>query len=221
MHVLLVEDNILDTTESLHSSLKEQGHNVCLVHTPETAAQKLGALWPNLILFNPAGTQLDISTFQQAINETRLDIPYIVVGDKNKLHHKINNDTIVVAPRKPKQLTQSLKTVQNKQKGRFFRFPNLTIDCLRYKVLRNGKTYSLTPKEFKLLHLLVDNCNQVLSRKTIMQTVWETDYMGDTRTLDVHIRWLREKIEENPSRPQRLITIRGLGYRFVDEPEAE
>jgi two-component system phosphate regulon response regulator PhoB len=69
------------------------------------------------------------------------------------------------------------------------------------------------------LYLLTSHPNQVLSRKTIMQEVWETDYLGDTRTLDVHIRWLREKIEDNPSRPQRLITIRGTGYRFILDPE--
>jgi two-component system phosphate regulon response regulator PhoB len=86
-------------------------------------------------------------------------------------------------------------------------------------VLHAGQAYSLTPKEFKLLYLLISNSDQILSRKTIMQEVWETDYLGDTRTLDVHIRWIREKIEKNPSRPQRLITIRGVGYRFVVNPE--
>jgi DNA-binding response OmpR family regulator len=106
------------------------------------------------------------------------------------------------------------------QKNRFIRLPNLILDCQRYQVLRNGQAYLLTPKEFKLLRLLIDNHDQVLSRKEIMQQVWETDYMGDTRTLDVHIRWLREKIEEEASHPRRLITIRGVGYRFVMNPES-
>jgi DNA-binding response OmpR family regulator len=97
----------------------------------------------------------------------------------------------------------------------------LIIDCQQYKVLRNGKGYWLTPKEFKLLYLLVENQGQILKRKTIMQEIWETDYMGDTRTLDVHIRWIREKIEENPSQPRHLITVRGVGYRFVVNPESE
>ena len=86
-------------------------------------------------------------------------------------------------------------------------------------MLRQGQIYSLTPKEFKLLNLLVSSPDQIFSRKVIMQEVWETDYLGDTRTLDVHIRWIREKIEDNPSRPQRVITIRGVGYRFILNPE--
>jgi two-component system phosphate regulon response regulator PhoB len=105
------------------------------------------------------------------------------------------------------------------QKNRFVRLPDLIVDRHQRQVLCQGRAHSLTPKEFRLLSLLINHSDQILSRKTIMQEVWETDYLGDTRTLDVHIRWIREKIEKNPSRPQRLITIRGVGYRFVANPE--
>ena len=161
-----------------------------------------------------------MALFQKAINETKLNIPHIVVGTQN--HLSLAGDNFVtIAFDKPQQLNQCLQNATAKQKGRFLRLPNLTVDCEQLNVLRNGEKYSLTPKEFKLLHLLISHHNQILSRKEIMQTVWETDYMGDTRTLDVHIRWLREKIEDNPSRPERLITIRGLGYRFMVAPEPE
>ena len=215
MHVLLVEDNKLNQTESLHSSLEEQGHHVWLVHTPEIATQTTATCWPNIIVFHRTEGHLDLAGFQQAINKTELDIPFLVVSDKNHLHHVLNNDTILVAPNKPKQLDQGIQKATAKQKNRFLRLPDFIIDCQQLNVLRNGKIYSLTPKEFKLLHLLIQNQNQVLSRKTIMQKVWETDYMGDTRTLDVHIRWIREKTEKNPSQPKYLITVRGVGYRFI------
>ena len=221
MHVLLVEDNQLNQTESLHSCLEEQGYHVWLVHTAETATQKTTSLWPNIIVFHPSEAYLDLGGFQRAIDETRLNIPLIVVGDKNHLHKTINNDAILIASNKPKQLNQGIQKATSKQKNRFLRFPDFIIDCQQLNVLRNGKIYSLTPKEFKLLHLLIQNQSQVLSRKKIMQQVWETDYMGDTRTLDVHIRWIREKIEENPSKPKRLITMRGVGYRFVMGTELE
>ena len=221
MHVLLIENNNLDQTESLHTSLKEEGHQVCLVHTPESATQQTATLWPNLIVFHPGQGELDVAGFQLAISTARLDIPHIIVGHKNQFHEGISNDTILVAPNKPQQLSQSIQKAIAKQRHRFLRLPALTIDCQHYNILRNGKCYSLTPKEFKLLYLLVENRNQVLSRKKIMQTVWETDYMGDTRTLDVHVRWLREKIEDNPSQPQQLITIRGVGYRFMADVEPE
>jgi DNA-binding response OmpR family regulator len=215
MHVLLVENTNLASTESLSSNLEAQGHCVWLAHTPASATQQTVTIWPNLIIFHPGQDLLDVAGFQQAINETKLNIPQIVVGGENQLRAEVSSDTILVAPDKPQQLRQSMLKATAKQKGRFLRFPNLTVDCVQHQVLRHDKVYPLTPKEFKLLHLLIENRNQILTRKIIMQKVWETDYMGDTRTLDVHIRWLREKIEDNPSRPERLVTIRGVGYRFV------
>jgi DNA-binding response OmpR family regulator len=221
MHVLLIENNNIDRQESLHTSLQEQGHHVWLVHTPESATNKTASLWPNLVVLNPARGQLDVAVFQEAISKTKLDIPHIVVHGKAQLDHDLGSDTILITSDKPQQLSQCIHKATAKQRNRFLRFPDLIIDCKHHNILRDRKISSLTPKEFKLLHLLIKNRDQVLTRKKIMQKVWETDYMGDTRTLDVHIRWLREKIEKNPSRPQMLITIRGVGYRFIAEVEID
>jgi DNA-binding response OmpR family regulator len=68
------------------------------------------------------------------------------------------------------------------------------------------------------MRIFIGRVGQTITRKTLMKEVWETDYLGDTRTLDVHIRWVREKVEENPSKPQRLLTVRGQGYKFQCEP---
>ena len=74
-------------------------------------------------------------------------------------------------------------------------------------------------KEFELLSLLMSKAGQVVSRPVLFDTVWGTDWLGDTRTLDVHIRWLREKIEEKPSKPRYIKTVRGVGYRFLSPDE--
>lgn len=219
MYVLLIENSTLDRSESLLANLEDQGYQVSMTHTPEAAVETTKTLWPNLIVFNSTGNFLNLASFQQAIDKVNLNIPYVVVGDKNDLAAEFSTDTILVAPGKPQQLSQGLKKATSNQKNRFIRLPDLTLDCYKQQVLRKGQIYSLTPKEFKLLNLLVSSPDQLLSRKVIMQEVWETDYLGDTRTLDVHIRWIREKIEDNPSRPQRLITIRGVGYRFILNPE--
>lgn len=97
----------------------------------------------------------------------------------------------------------------------------LSIDGLRLNLktreLQNGHGVSrLTPKECQLLATFMRHPNQVLSHRFIMREVWETDYIGDMRTLQVHVSWLRRKIEENPRRPIRLRTVRGVGYRFGD-----
>lgn len=218
VHVLLIENSSLDQSESLLANLTEQGYEVSMSATPEAAIETTKTLWPNLIVLNAANTHVNLASFRLALNKTNLNVPYVVVGDKS-LTDDFDFETIVVAPGKTQQLNQGLKKATSNQKNRFVRVPGLTLDCYRHQMLRQGKVYNLTPKEFKLLYLLIGHQDQVLSRKTIMQEVWETDYLGDTRTLDVHIRWLREKIENNPSRPQRLITIRGTGYRFILNPE--
>lgn len=218
MHVLLIENNNLDQAESLLANLTDQGYEVATSDTPEAALETTKLLWPNLIVFNSVNSRFNLDSIQQALEQVKLNIPYVVVGEKIA-NDETDADTILVAPGKPQQLSQGLKKATSNQKNRFIRLPGLTLDRYKHQLLRQGQIYSLTPKESKLLHLLVNNADQVLSRKTIMLEVWETDYLGDTRTLDVHVRWLREKIEDNPSRPQRLITIRGTGYRFVLNPE--
>ncbi len=93
-------------------------------------------------------------------------------------------------------------------------FDNLSIDPGRREVLLNGEPIHLKPKEFDLLIFLGRNRRMVLSRDLILERVWGWDYDGGSRTVDVHIRWLREKIEEEPANPHRIITMRGIGYRF-------
>lgn len=91
---------------------------------------------------------------------------------------------------------------------------NLTIDTGRREIQLDDQMLSLKPKEYELLHYLAIHKGQVLSRDSILEKVWGWDFSGGSRTVDVHIRWLREKIESNPSNPERIITIRGVGYRF-------
>lgn len=93
---------------------------------------------------------------------------------------------------------------------------NIQIDQSRHSVTISGKTVNLNPKEFDLLVFLVRNKGQVFNRDTLLTKVWGYDYAGDTRTVDVHMRWLREKIERNPEKPVHLITLRGVGYKFEE-----
>ena len=91
---------------------------------------------------------------------------------------------------------------------------SLEIDETRYTVLLKGRPLELTPREFDLLAFLVKNTGQVFKREQLLDKVWGYDYAGDTRTVDVHISWLRQKIEDDPQHPQHLITLRGVGYKF-------
>ena len=91
---------------------------------------------------------------------------------------------------------------------------NLSIDTIRREIRLNAQPLAMKPKEYELLLFLAQHRGQVLSREFILERVWGWDYIGDSRTVDVHIRWLREKIEADSSSPQRIVTVRGAGYRF-------
>jgi DNA-binding response OmpR family regulator len=88
------------------------------------------------------------------------------------------------------------------------------LNLAQRKVFAQGKESRLTPKQTKLLEAFMLNPGRLLTRKTLIKQIWQTDYFGDTRTLDVHMSWLRGAIEEDPSKPKYLKTIRGMGYRL-------
>jgi DNA-binding response OmpR family regulator len=94
------------------------------------------------------------------------------------------------------------------------KYGNLTLDLTRREVLLEERALSLKPKEFDLLLFLARHRGQVLTRELILERVWGWDFSGGSRTVDVHVRWLREKIEQDPAQPVRIVTVRGAGYRF-------
>jgi two-component system phosphate regulon response regulator PhoB len=91
---------------------------------------------------------------------------------------------------------------------------NLQLFPEECRVTRDGREVNLSPKEYRLLELFMQNPRRVWSRDKLLEQVWGFDYYGDSKTVDVHIRWLREKLEANPSAPEHLLTVRGFGYRF-------
>jgi len=106
------------------------------------------------------------------------------------------------------------RDVPNYTDKKILEFNNLEIDLTRHEVRLDGQVVSLKPKEFELLLFLAQHKGQMLSRELIMERVWGWDFGGGSRTVDVHIRWLREKIEKDPGIPLRILTVRGAGYRF-------
>lgn len=91
---------------------------------------------------------------------------------------------------------------------------NLEVDIAGHRVRLDGRELDLRPREFRLLTLFMQRIGRALTRDQVLETLWSQDYIGDARTVDVHVRWLREKIENDPGRPSRIVTVRGVGYRF-------
>jgi DNA-binding response OmpR family regulator len=98
---------------------------------------------------------------------------------------------------------------------------DVRLDMAAHKVFKRSQELTLTQKEYDLLHTLMSRAGRVVSRAELLDLVWGVEWLGDTRTLDVHIRWLREKIDENPSQPRHVQTVRGVGYRFATPEELE
>jgi DNA-binding response OmpR family regulator len=103
---------------------------------------------------------------------------------------------------------------QEEEQPKLIAFDNLVIDLTRREVKLDGEVLALKPREYELLLFMGQQKGRLLTRPQILEQVWGWDYMGDSRTVDVHVRWLREKIEPDPETPQRIITVRGAGYRF-------
>ena len=142
--------------------------------------------------------------------------PIVLIAMPNaKMDASLAAEAVVPKPLVERKLVARVKTAIEAKPPRLLTVGAISLDLEKHKLLRGSKTFSLTPKEFFLVKILMSRVGQMVSRKTLMKEVWDTDYLGDTRTLDVHVRWVREKVEDNPSKPERLVTSRGQGYKFV------
>jgi DNA-binding response OmpR family regulator len=213
--LLLVEGSSL-TDQSLAHALKAQAHSVALAHTPESTEATIESIWPDLIIVNLLDDALNFSPFKAAATNNSLELPALLIVN-NKTEVELLKQPILSFPFTVDQLRQEIDRLI--KPDRFMRMGKFVLDTHNSGLLCAGVYHRLTPKIFNLLSLLMKNEGQIVNRKTIMQRVWDTDYMGDTRTLDVHMRWLREKIEDDPSHPRHLVTVRGIGYRFVATPQ--
>ncbi len=142
--------------------------------------------------------------------------PLILIALPNaRIDGAIKHVGVVARALVSKRLLARVKSAIDARPPRTLTVGTITLDLERRRVTRGNKSHDLTPKEFDLLELLMRRKEEMVSRKIIIKEVWHTDYLGDTRTLDVHMRWLRQKVEDDPSKPQHLLTTRGQGYKFV------
>lgn len=161
-------------------------------------------------------------------NEETHSIPILMLTARGEeidrvLGLEIGADDYIVKPFSIKELCARVKAVLRRSSG--LRQPEdpvlqhgpLKVDVTRHQVTRDGNLIELTAKEFDLLVMLMKNRGKVLTRDTLLDKVWGVEYFGDTRTVDVHVRYLRQKIEQDPDVPALIQTVRGVGYKFTEE----
>jgi DNA-binding response OmpR family regulator len=127
-------------------------------------------------------------------------------------------NNVLRVPLKMQELVVRIRCLLSCDRWPMLQVGELSLDIKTRCVRRGESVHRLTPKQTKLLQVFMCYPERTLTRRFLMETIWDTEYMGDTRTLDVHVRWLRERIEKDPSMPQYLRTVRGVGYRFGVPP---
>ena len=229
--ILVVEDEptLLDTLEY---NLVRQGYRVCTATDGPTALEVAREEQPDLILLDVMLPGLD--GFEVCrILRPEMSVPILMLTARDEEVDKVvglevGADDYVTKPFSMRELLARVKALLRRVRldreelaaegegasSARLTFGDLTMDLARCEVLRTGKPLHLKPKEYDLLVFLARNRGIVLSRDLILERVWGWDYGGGSRTVDVHVRWLREKIESDPAHPTRIVTVRGVGYRF-------
>ena len=204
------------TLSSLSPGLEKKGYTVSAVHSRKKALEQVGTDKPDLIIVDATSPRLDGVRTCQALRQKVGEVPIILISEEGSDSGQAEADFHLTAPFTFRKLANRIKRAiqSSEQSGETLQVGGLILNLDRRSVTRGKKKHQLTPKEFNLLETFMRNPGKVLSRKFLMKNVWDTDYLGDTRTLDVHVRWIREKIEENPSSPLYLCTVRGVGYLF-------
>ncbi len=219
--LLLVEDDptLLDT---LAYSLTQEGYEVLRAMDGLTALNVAREVKPDLILLDIMLPGLDGLTVCRTLRrETSLPIVLLTArsGEVDRIVGLDSGaDDYIAKPFSLGELYARLRAVM--RRGRVepstqLESGNLKLDLVSHRAMCGELDLNLTPKEFDLLAELMRHKGAVLSRDLLLQRVWGFDFGGDTRTVDVHIRGLREKVEEEPANPRRIETVRGIGYRFA------
>lgn len=222
--ILLVEDEV-GIAQGLEYQLQREGYEVTWAQDGREALDAFARHGADLVLLD---LMLPGMSGEDVCRELRRnsDVPIIMLTARDTDVDKIvglelGADDYVTKPFNTRELIARIKAVLRRS-GRVTERSSgvieggpIRLDAERFEVTLDGEQVHLPRKEFELLELLMENQGRVLTRETLIDQIWGPDYFGDTRTLDVHIKRLRSKLEKDPHNPQHLLTIRGLGYRFL------
>ena len=227
--VLVVEDE-KSFVEALKVGLDREGFDVKIAEDGLMALELFRTFKPDLILLDvmlPKISGLDVC--KEIRTESK--VPIIMVTAKGEeidtvVGLEVGADDYVTKPYRLREVVARMRSLLRRSnwsdeteaisEGRVITVSDIQIDIDKYEVKVRNEIVDFPLKEFELLLLLLENAGRVLTRDVLIDRVWGFDYVGDTKTLDVHIKRLRTKVEKDPSKPQSIITVRGVGYKFVN-----
>ena len=222
--ILLVEDEKA-ISEPLATHLAREGFDAEVAGSIVEADDALARRPPDLVLLDvmlPDGDGRDLA---RRVRQDS-DLPILMLTARGEeldrvVGLEIGADDYVVKPFSALELTARIRAILRRGRGNNRRGPikigHIRLDPASRTCSKNGNPIELAAREFDLLHLLMANAGDVMRREQIMDEVWDPHWFGPTKTLDVHISWLRKKLEDDPSSPRYITTIRGVGFRFADQ----
>lgn len=225
--ILLVDDEPL-IVKGLRYTLEQEGYEILTAADGEEALSVFFEQPVDLVLLDVMLPKLDGIQVCQRIRESS-NVPILMLTAKGEDMDKIlgleyGADDYMTKPFNILEVKARIKTVLRRaaqpaanEEKKIIRVHDMEVNIVNRSVTLGGKEIRLTAKEFDLLQLFITNRGKVFSRETMLETVWKYDYMGDARTVDVHIRRLREKIERNTAQPEFIFTKWGVGYYFTDK----
>lgn len=223
---ILVVDDEEPIADILEFNLKKEGYQVEIAFDGEAALAKAASFKPDLIILDIMLPKLDGWTVCQRLRQNST-VPIIMLTAKDEETDKVlglelGADDYVTKPFSPRELLARVRALLRRAQSyrgtegnaSILTFGDLTLDLTRYEVTKRGKNIDLTLREFELLKFLALSPGRVFSRETLLEKVWGYDFYGDIRTVDVTVRRLREKLEDDPANPAYVQTKRGIGYFF-------
>lgn len=211
--LLVIEGRHADVP-AFAAELQKKGFDVHAVKNGGAAVSRLERINPSLVVVNAASLRSSGLRICRSIRDKNAKYPIILVLGKEAKVGKDLADAVLVLPFTAQKLANRIKPLLPGDGKNVVHVGPLRLDVEQRRVKSLGKNTKLTPRLVALLQLLMDKHGEVVERDALFKKVWETNYTGDTRTLDVHISWLRRAIELDPLKPKLLKTIRGVGYRL-------
>ncbi len=199
---------------SFAADLQKKGFDVVSAQNGSEAVSQLKQTNPSLVIVNAPSLRSTGIRICLSIRKKDAKIPIILIVEKEKVVDKELVDSILALPFTVQKLVNRVKALMPGDGNNVVSVGPIRLDLENRRVRSLGKNTKLTPRLITLLQILMDKHGEVVEREALFKKVWETNYTGDTRTLDVHISWLRRAIELDPDNPKFLKTIRGVGYRL-------
>ena len=213
-NTLLVIEGRHAEIPSFAADLQKKGFDVVTSQNGSQAVSKLKQADPTVVVINAASLRSTGVRICHSIRKKDAKIPIVLIVEKEKPLDDDLADSVIVLPFTAQKLVNRIKALMPSDGNNVVHVGPIRLDLEHRRVRSLGKNSKLTPRLITLLQILMDKHGEVVEREALFKKVWETNYTGDTRTLDVHISWLRRAIELDPDDPKFLKTIRGVGYRL-------